>query len=262
MKVTAALVTLGLALGAVSEPIPAKRDLAAFEGIFSEISSGVDTLSSAINGGEEATIVSAGEALVASINKGVETANGQEELPLNDALSLTAPVQALTGKVEEVIDLVISKKQDFVSAGFAGKVKENLNQQFEASNKLAEAVSSKVPEAVKDIAKDLAEGISNAIQKGIDAYKDVADGGNGGEKPTPTKTSEPTDKPTSEPTGEPEEPEPSETPSESPTPTPTPSGEPEDPSASDPPVEFPGAAAVNGRNIVGVIAAAAAVLAF
>ncbi|KAL2361211.1 hypothetical protein RJZ56_005902 [Blastomyces dermatitidis] len=267
MKVSTALFTLGLALGVVSEPIRVQRDLDAFKAIFTEIDGKVDSLSSAINGGDQDNIISAGEDLVATINKGVETANAQDPLSLTEALGLTTPVQALTKKVEGAISQVIDAKEDFVAAGFAFTIKQNLDDQFAASNDLTGAVSSKVSDGVKEIAKQLAAGISNAIQKGIDAYKDVTD--DGGSTPTdePTGTAEPTAEPTGEPTGEPTA-ELTGEPTGEPTggyPTPPPASTPSGgvpTSGPTPPPEWEGAAAINGQSIAGVIAAAAVVLAF
>ncbi|KAK2811583.1 hypothetical protein FQN50_001925 [Emmonsiellopsis sp. PD_5] len=258
MKVTTALLTFGLALGVVSEPIH-HRDLAAFTGIISDIGAGVDALSSALSGGDNDAAISASEDLVASIKAGVETAKGEDELTLNDALSLTSPVQELIEKVDGVIDTIIKKKEDFIAADLAFLIKQSLSEQFDASTALAEAISSKVPEGVKDIAKQLAAGVSDSIQKGIKAYEDVTEGGNGGSKPT--KTAEPTGEPTAEPTGKPTD-EPTADPTGGyPTPEPTPTATPSGPIVTPPP-EFTGAAVMNGQNVVGVLAAAAAVLAF
>ncbi|PGH11783.1 hypothetical protein AJ79_04684 [Helicocarpus griseus UAMH5409] len=263
MKVTAALVTLGLALGAVSEPLQAKRDLAAFEKIFDDIDSGVDNLSTAVKGGDGKKIVDAGDDLVSSMKEDIESIKGEEKLELDEAFGLVEPVRDLSEKVREVVNDLAEKRKEFVSSGDAEKIKESLSNQFDTANSLADAVSSKVPDGLMEIARSLAGGFSEDLQRGINEYKDPNGSGGGGDGPggdssstssgaQPTSTS--TDSPNASPSGS--EPTPSESAGNSPAPAPTNEGA----APTSPPP--PNAAVANGQNIVGVLAAAAAVLAF
>lgn len=274
MKFSSTLVTLGLAVGSVvAEPI-ARRDLETFEGIISDISAGVDALDTAVqgfNGGDGAEVESASQDLIETINAGVETANGQEQLSTQDAFALVQPVRDLADKVNTLVDNVIDKKPAVVEAGLGGTMLENLNQQYDAAQSLSEAISSKVPENMSDIAAELSSAITDAIQRGIDEYQgagdgdDGDDGDDGGDKPTttgggsePTKTGgddggeEPTktgggSEPTSSPSGTGGMPMP-----------PNPTGG--SPTATTPP--YTGAAVANKYNGAGALVAAAAILAF
>lgn len=209
MKFTA-LFTLGLATSAIASPSLVQRDGKEVQSLIKDISAKTEALDSAIssyNGGDAGKVESASEELISVTTKGTETVKAGDDLTSSDALGLTSPIQDLTDKIETAIDNLISKKSKFEAAGAAGKIKSALSEQYDAAKGLAEALSSKVPEALGDIADELSAGITKAIQKGVDAYKDAQDGGNGGgdDKPEPTEKPEPTggnggdDKP--EPTG-------------------------------------------------------------
>ncbi|PLB40436.1 cell wall manno protein MnpA [Aspergillus candidus] len=211
MKFTA-LFTLGLATSAIATPSLVQRDGKEVQSLIKDISAKTEALDSAISGysgGDAAKVESASEELISVTTKGTETVKSGDDLTSSDALGLTSPIQDLTDKIESAIDNLISKKSKFEAAGAGGKIKSALSEQYDAAKGLAEALSSKVPEALSDIADELSAGITKAIQKGVDAYKDVKEGGNGGgDKPEPTEKPEPTggnggdDKP--EPTEKPE----------------------------------------------------------
>lgn len=165
---------------------PSKRQSSPSE-IIDTISGQVSSLDSAVSdfsGGNPAPVQDASDSLVSTINDAVEQVNSGPQLSSSDALALTSPVQDLTDQVDAVITKIINKKDQFVSAGAGGQVKESLNQQYDAASNLADALSSKVPEALSDIANQLSSGITSAIQRGIDAYQDVSNS-----KPTSTSTS-------------------------------------------------------------------------
>ncbi|KAB8259726.1 hydrophobic surface binding protein A-domain-containing protein [Aspergillus pseudonomiae] len=188
-----AIFTLGLAGAALATPLVERASSPA--DIIAEISSKTDALDSAIkgySGGDPSKVESASADLVSTITKGTETIKGGDEISTSDALGLPGPVQDLTKKVEQAVDDIIAKKDQFVKAGAGGKVKESLNQQKSAADGLADAITSKVPEALKDIAKNLSAGISKAIQKGIDEYKDVSDSAPSSSA-APTETASATD---------------------------------------------------------------------
>lgn len=185
-----ALFTLGLATAAVATPSLVQRDGKEVQALIENISSKTDALDSAIssyNGGDAGKVESASQELISVTTKGTEAVKAGDDLSSSDALALTSPIQDLTDKIEKAIDNLIAKKPKFEAAGAAGKIKADLSKQYDAAKGLAEALSSKVPEALGDIADELSAGITKAIQKGVDAYKDAKDGGNGGgDKPEPT----------------------------------------------------------------------------
>ncbi|KAL2872596.1 cell wall mannoprotein 1 family protein [Aspergillus lucknowensis] len=260
------LLSLSLVAGAVSAS-PSLMKRADATDVIAQISDKVSTLDSAITswtGGDYSKVKAASDSLISTINDGASTVSSGPDLSNADALALTGPVQDLTDQVETTIQHLISKKEQAVSEGAGGTVKTALNDQYDAAQKLADAITSKVPDALTDIANELSAGISAAIQKGIDAYKDVPEGGDGGSDggdggaPAPTSTGTGTEpEPTAtatETATETEAPEPTETSSTPVIPTSEPTGSP----TPAPPV-FTGAAGKVGFSMAGNILAAAAV---
>ncbi|KAB8070577.1 hydrophobic surface binding protein A-domain-containing protein [Aspergillus leporis] len=199
MKFSAVFLTLGLASTAMATPAQVSRDVSLVEragssatDIIADIQSKTEALDSVIkgySGGDPSKVESASADLISTITKGTDSIKSGPDLSSADALALTSPVQDLTKKVEQAINDIIAKKDEFVKAGAGGKVKESLNQQKSAADGLASAITSKVPEGLRDIAKQLSAGISTAIQKGVDEYKDVSDSGSSSSaSATPTGT--------------------------------------------------------------------------
>ncbi|KAL1960855.1 hypothetical protein VTO42DRAFT_5838 [Malbranchea cinnamomea] len=215
MKLSTCLMTLGLTLGVTAKPATfARRGIDDFLGIISGINDAVDGLTSLIEGytgGPGTEVIEASNELVAQIRQGVEIANAQPELTTTEGFRLTQPVLDLTKDVENVIGLLIEKKELSIENGIASTVKQNLNDQYDAATALAEAISAKMPAALQDLAKQLADGVSNAIKKGVDAYADVPDATpTDGPQPTETDGPQPTESEDAEPT-ESEDAQPTET---------------------------------------------------
>ncbi|KAL4912767.1 hydrophobic surface binding protein A-domain-containing protein [Aspergillus aurantiobrunneus] len=256
MKFTG-LFTLALATTAMATPSKRQSSPADIIDTISEQVSALDSAVSSYNGGDPSSVQDASDTLVETINSAVEQVNSGPDLSNSDALALTGPVQDLTDQVDGVITQLIDKQDQFVEAGAGGQVRDSLNQQYEAASSLAEALSSKVPEALSDIAAELSAGITNAIQRGVDAYADVEDGGDGSStttssgSATETATETGTDAPTST-SSSPVIPTPTTTTSASPTSSPT-----ESPST---PV-FTGAASKERAFVGGALAAVAVAVA-
>ncbi|KAL4932431.1 cell wall mannoprotein 1 family protein [Aspergillus undulatus] len=255
MKFTG-LFTLALATTALATPAKRQSSPADIIDTISEQVSALDSAVDSYSGGDPSSVQDASDTLVSTINDAVEQVSSGPDLSNADALALTGPVQDLTDQVDGVITKIIDKKDQFVEAGSGGHVKTSLNQQYEAAANLAEALSSKVPEALAEIAAELSAGITNAIQRGVDAYADVEEGGDDDStttsSSTATATETETDTPTSTsstpviPTPTDSEPTGSSTPTSSPTNSPS-------------PPEFTGAASKQGFSLVGGALAAVAV---
>ncbi|KAL2832544.1 hydrophobic surface binding protein A-domain-containing protein [Aspergillus cavernicola] len=186
MKFTG-LFTVALATTALATP--AKRQSSVTD-LIDNIAQQVAALSDAVSsfdGGDPSDVQSASDTLVETITSAAEQVNSGDDLSNADALALTSPVQDLTDDVDGVVDQLISKQDQFVSAGAGGAVKTSLDDQYDAASSLADAISSKVPTALESIAAELSAGITAAIQRGVDAYADVED--DGGATTTDTATS-------------------------------------------------------------------------
>lgn len=161
---------IAFATGAVAQ-------LTVLQPIITKIVGDVGTLDTAINGytsGDTSGVLSAGKGLLDDINSGVASAKASADLSQNDALSLTTPIQGLQSATEGVIKDLTAKKCAFVTAGKAADVLSNLQDQLTASQALAAAITSKVPQALQTIAAQLSAGIATALQGGVDSFKDTS----------------------------------------------------------------------------------------
>jgi hypothetical protein len=171
-----------------------ERDLATMTSIISDVGAAVGDLHKAIkayDGGPIKPVQQASNELISTIKQGTEEAKASSDLTFNEAISLSKPVQDLIGKVEATIGDLVSKKQLAVEACAGQLVLKTLKQQKAASEALAAAITSKVPQGAQQLASRLASGIADAIQKGIDAYKNVpgcSSSGGGATTGAPTNT--------------------------------------------------------------------------
>ncbi|KAF5856626.1 hypothetical protein ETB97_007076 [Aspergillus alliaceus] len=178
------VITLGFACGIAAtfpqfpyEHSVVRRDLAAVTNVLSGISKKVDDLDSSIKafqGQDIGPVVKSSTDLVSAINSGTEAVKTSGALSSVDALGLTGPVQDVTAKVKKTIDDLISRKSDAVKAAAGAETYKQLQNQYTAAKNLADAITSKVPDALQNIASQLSAGITDAIQKGLDAFKDVS----------------------------------------------------------------------------------------
>jgi len=162
--------TLAFATGAIAQ-------LTVLTPVIDKIVSDVGALDTAIvaySSGDAAAVLSAGKTLLDDINAGVTTAKGSSDLSQTDALSLTTPIQGLQTATEGVIRDLTAKKCAFVSAGKSADVLTNLQDQLTASKALADAITSKVPQALQSVAATLSSGIATALQGGVDSFKDTS----------------------------------------------------------------------------------------
>lgn len=177
MKFFGTFITLGLALGALAEPIPrrvVKRDVQVFLDTLSTINEQVGVLQTAVTefAGDDTDLKAASDELITRIDAGTEAVTAEPELTSTETLSLATPINELTDTTNDSVDAIIEKEPDFIEAGLEGEVLETLNKQKTSSTALGEAIVGKVPEELKDTATKLAAGITDAIQRGIDAYSD------------------------------------------------------------------------------------------
>jgi hypothetical protein len=155
----------------------AAAQLTTLNPVISKITSDVSALDSAINSytsGDASAVLSAGKTLLADIQAGVTTAKGSADLSQTDALQLTTPIQGLQTATEGVIKDLTGKKCAFNTAGKSADILSNLQEQLTASQALADAITSKVPQALQSVAATLSSGIATALQGGITSFKDTS----------------------------------------------------------------------------------------
>jgi hypothetical protein len=163
---------VSMVLGAASGTMLFERDLATIQNVLSTVSKAVDSLDSAVKSfsGEPGPLTDASTSLLSALNGGVSTVKGTSSLSQNDALSVASYVQGLNTSVATVVSDLISKKSAIVSAGYGPTVLQQLQQQKTASDSLADAITSKTPEALQSVAKQLTAGIDTSLQSAIDAF--------------------------------------------------------------------------------------------
>jgi len=242
--------TLAFAAGAAAQ-------LTVLNPVITKIVADVGTLDSAIKAftTDASPVLTAGKGLLDDINAGVSTAKGSADLTQTDALSLTTPIQGLQSATEGVIKDLTDKKCAFVAAGKASDILTNLQDQLTASKALADAITSKVPQALQSVAATLSSGIATALQGGVDSFKDTSScpaAPGGGPSSTSGATSAAPSS-TTTPTGT------SAAPTTSAKPT-KPAGNATVTSAKPPPASFTGAAAIHTvASYAGAVAIAALV---
>jgi len=155
----------------------AAAQLATIQGVITTISNSVGTLDTSAkgySGGSTSDLLSQSQSLLSAVTSGTTTVKGSADLSQNDALSLTSPVQALQTSIQTLISDLNAKKCQLVAAGGASQVLSNLQQQKTASQALADAITSKVPQALQSIASQLSSGIATALQTGITDFQDTS----------------------------------------------------------------------------------------
>lgn len=134
------------------------------------------------------TVIAKSNALLNEIQAAVATAKEQPDLAFGEAIGLTNPTTALAEDTEKTINDLIGIKSQIVAADKACKTLHSLQDQFTASNKLADAITARVPAALETIAARLSSRISDAIQNGIEAYQGTCSPG-GSSSSSPSKPS-------------------------------------------------------------------------
>jgi len=183
-----------LAAGALAEPTPVKRDpptaverdLSTVTSVFAHIGDLVDQLNTDIQSfnGDGSDITSDSSSLLAAIKSGASDISSSSSLTTNEALQLQTVVQGLQKKITTAVNGLIAKKSQIVSAGLGQTIYQSLTAQKAASDSLADATVSKVPQSLQGIAKQLSSGVSTELQKGIDAYQGAPGGGGSGTAPS------------------------------------------------------------------------------
>jgi uncharacterized protein (DUF885 family) len=138
------------------------------------IASALDTLDSAVKklgaGADAAEFASKSQAVLAAITGATNTINSATALDLIGASSIVGPADKLVTQTSTTVDDIIAKKDVIAKAGKSSAVLGLLKSQQDAANKLASAISSKVPEAAKGIAQGQASKVGAAIDKGVKAF--------------------------------------------------------------------------------------------
>jgi Hydrophobic surface binding protein A len=109
-------------------------------------------------------------AVQAALNEAIAAVTSSAQLDLIGASAIVAPADHLVQETQTIIKDLISKKDIIVSSKQTGTVLDQLKAQAVSAQKLADAITSKVPDAAKAIAQGQSSKIIAAIQSGIAAF--------------------------------------------------------------------------------------------
>jgi hypothetical protein len=176
MKFTSVL-SLGMLLGgAIASPAFEKRDAKPLIDALTTISKSTQAMTASVaafNGdaADGAKILGQAEDLLKVIDTATTSLGPLAALPLNEAVQVLAPGNALIADVNKVTDALISKKDLFVKNSLNGVVAETLVKFKAGSEKLVGIITSKLPANVASVGATIGKQINAALDKGIAAFK-------------------------------------------------------------------------------------------
>ncbi|OAR01912.1 hypothetical protein LLEC1_01257 [Akanthomyces lecanii] len=135
------------------------RDASVVKGVISTSQTDIDSVKTAVDAykGDKTDLVKAADQLVSDLKAGKTKVEGSDDLSLNDAVDLTAPVQSLTKSGSALTDSLTARKSEVEKAGECKTVQDQIAAISESSKGLIDAVTAKVPEAAQSIAKSLSD---------------------------------------------------------------------------------------------------------
>jgi hypothetical protein len=160
-------------------------------GVVSDIDTATQALDSAVKSfsGDTAALLAAQQKIKNIVDSGVAKVKAAPDLTITEAAGLTSQTTGLQKDVEAVVNDLIAKKDQLVSAGQGQTVESSLKDQLAGAQALAAAITSKVPEGLKSTATQLSAGIADALQKGVTAF--AGTGGGSGTGPSTGSSSAP-----------------------------------------------------------------------
>ncbi len=215
-----------LASGALASTIE-RRQATVITGAIKEIqasSNKLDAIVKSFSGTNIEPLKEAGQNLVDTINAGNAKSKGVKELSLAEALTLQAPVTALTEASSTLVDDIKARKPDVEKAGQCKTAQKIISDVDAASNTYIDTVVSKVPVDAAPIAKNLVAKLQEVLSDAKSSYASCKDAAGAGPAPGGSSSKEPAPGPTGG-AG------PSASASAAPAPGPTGGSEPEQPSA-------------------------------
>jgi len=131
----------------------------------------LDTSVSALTAGSDTSaLTTKSSAVLAAINAASAAISGATALDLVGAAAIVGPADHLVSETQKTIKDLVAKKDVIGSAKLTATVLDQLKAQSAAAQKLADAITSKVPDAAKSIAKNQSAKISDAIKGGVSSF--------------------------------------------------------------------------------------------
>ncbi|CCC07053.1 unnamed protein product [Sordaria macrospora k-hell] len=116
-------------------------------------------------------IVGESTSLLASINRGKQTAEESEELDTLGALGVGEKTSKLATSVNQTITTIITSKPKFDKLLLSPTILLNLKLEKKATEELNDVIISKIPELFRDFARSLSAPIIDSFDEAIETYK-------------------------------------------------------------------------------------------
>lgn len=170
-----ALFGFALFAGAVFASPAEKRDAKPVVDALASVSKSLQSLNAAIgtfngDGAKGAAILTDAEALLKVLKDATAAITPTPALPLNEAVQILQPGNALITDVQKVTDALVAKKAEFTKSSLAAVVNETLTKLRVGADGLLKAITSKLPANVASVGDSIGKQIFAALDKAIAAY--------------------------------------------------------------------------------------------
>jgi len=118
-----------------------------------------------------AAILTEAEKLLGVIKSATTAITPIATLPLNEAVQILQPGNALIADVQKVVETIIAKKPAFDKVSLSGVVKETLQKFKAGSEDLIAAIKKKLPANVATVGDSIGKQIYAHLDKGLAAYQ-------------------------------------------------------------------------------------------
>jgi hypothetical protein len=168
-------ILLPLLFGFVLASPAKKRDAKPIMDALNEISKSIKGLTTTVGNFtgdpmEGVQILTQSEALLGVLKKANATISSIAALPLNEAVLVLQPGNALITDTQKVVDTLISKKAAFDKNNLSSVVTSTLQNFKTQSVALLAAIRSKLPTNVASVGDTIGKQINAAIDKGLATY--------------------------------------------------------------------------------------------
>ncbi|KAJ4155457.1 hypothetical protein LMH87_000698 [Akanthomyces muscarius] len=174
--------------GALALNTHVERDASEINSILADVKKNLESLDSAVKSynGDKSTLLKASNDLISTLKDGKTKVDASAELDLNDAVTLTAPVQDLTKTGESLAGDLKAFKSTVEKESECTLIRTQVGNVNDASQALIKSVVGKVPEEAQQIASQLSAGLTKVLQDTVTEFNEdnCKDSGNGGSSPS------------------------------------------------------------------------------
>ncbi|OAA57814.1 cell wall galactomannoprotein Mp2/allergen F17-like protein [Cordyceps fumosorosea ARSEF 2679] len=181
---------------AVNTNLLAARDAATVTSILGDVKKDLEALDSTVKSysGDKAPLLKASNDLITTLKDGKTKVDASAELSLNDAVTLTSPVQDLTKSGEALTTDLKAFRPTIEKEGECVLVRTQVGNVNDASQALIKAVIAKVPQEAQTIASQLVAGLTQVLQDSVSEFSEdncKNSGGGGGDSPSSSASAAP-----------------------------------------------------------------------